>query len=81
MFICAVTGKTSKPREPMLKVVVETRDQTYSNQVWDSENEEYVEKVSHGHEIVREVGITKEGLEILRQTDPNLGMTPDEHEY
>jgi hypothetical protein len=60
MFICAVTGKVSEPREKMIKVVVETRPRTYLN--WNADGDEVV---SHGSEIVREIGVTKEGFDQL----------------
>lgn len=66
MFLCAVTGITSKPREPMVKVVVETRPRTYINVV------DGVEVESHGIEIVQEIGVTKAGLGTLLLKRPDL---------
>jgi len=59
MFICAITGKSSLPQEPMIKIVVETRKVSYSNMIEGENGLE--EKVSFGTEIVREIGVTKEG--------------------
>ena len=67
-FICAVTKKVSKPREPQIKVVVETRPVMYSNWVPDPDDpdgERMVEKISRGSEIVKEISVTKEGHEEL----------------
>lgn len=64
MFICAVTGKCSKPREPMIHVVVETRPKTYINYNMDGEP-----IISQGSEIVKEIGVTKEGLAYMQLVD------------
>ena len=78
MFICAVTGKVSKPREPMIRVVTETRPVMYSNYVPDPEDEDgerLIEKISKGNEIVKEVGCTKEGYdELMRRKDVNYSL-------
>ncbi len=68
MFVCAVTGKVSKPGEPMVKVVVETRPKQYVNLVTriDENGREFQETVtSTGWEIVREIQVTPEGYEQL----------------
>jgi len=63
MFICAITGKVSEPREKMIKVVVETRPRTYTNY-----NILGDEVISKGWEIVKEVGVTREGFDqIVKQ--------------
>lgn len=71
MFICAVTGKVSKPGEPQIKVVVETRKVEYKNLI-NHEDERgrsvQVEKVSRGEEIVKEIAVTKEGFDQLQLT-------------
>lgn len=46
MFICAACNKNSISGEKPVKVVLERREKTYKNE--DG-------KISHGHEIVREV--------------------------
>ncbi len=56
MFKWAITGKTSKKGEPMLKIVTETRQRTYVNVMPDGE-----ERLSTGHEIIKEIGVTQEG--------------------
>jgi len=60
MFRCAITGKLSKPGEKMNKVVVETREKTYT----DPETGEVVGK---GWEIVKEVSVSDEGLKIWKE--------------
>lgn len=47
MYRCDLCGKTSIPREPALKLVVETRPKTYP-----PGNDG---KLRHGYEIVREL--------------------------
>lgn len=68
MFICAVTGKPSLPREPMIKVVTARTAVTYKNLI-EHEDERgrmsTVEKVSKGEETVTEIGVTKEGYDLL----------------
>lgn len=61
MFRCALTKKLSKPGEPMIKIVVETRQTVYVNK--DAEGTEHI---SHGHEIVKEIGVTQEGFELWK---------------
>ena len=58
MFICAITGKVSEPHEKMIKVVVETRPRTYTNF-----DEDGVEIISRGSEIVKEIGVTQAGFD------------------
>lgn len=69
MFICAVTGKVSKPKEPMIKVVMETRPVVYNN----GTDEDPI--ISQGFEIVREIGVTKEGYDILMRRKGEAGRS------
>lgn len=55
MFRCELTGEVSEPREKPVKVVVATRNRTYSNFVRGEEGWE--EKVTYGTEIVKEVSV------------------------
>ncbi len=54
MFICAITGKSSKSGEGCHKLVVETRQVTYPNG-------------SRGTEIVKEVNVSAEGLRQIKE--------------
>jgi len=67
MFRCAVTGKVTKPGEPLTRVVVETRPQTYVNFKFNEETLETDKIVSSGEEIVREINVSPEGLAILQK--------------
>ena len=65
MFIDAITKKSTNPREPMTKVVTDTRAVTYVNYKYDEETGEKVRIVSQGSEIVREIAVGPEGLKVL----------------
>lgn len=49
MFRCDGCGRKSAPREPMTKVVIETRPKTYTYQ-----GKSGYQEISYGHEIVKE---------------------------
>lgn len=73
MFICAITHKCSLPREPMVKVVVETRKVLYTNLIEDEEGRSSM-RTSSGVETVREVGVSKEGYDILMRQQMNASL-------
>lgn len=66
MFICAVTHKVSAPREPQIKVVIETRPKTYVNRFRDVEGNA-MHNESKGFETVKEVAMTREGFAIWQR--------------
>lgn len=68
MFKCAITGKISKPNEPMIKVVTETRPKVYENMVYDEDEEGGRVILSKGFETVKEIAVTQEGLDIMKAT-------------
>jgi len=69
VFICDVTGLPSAPREPMIKIPIETRNVEYRNIVTREDEETgelYDEEVlSVGTEIVKELRVTAKGLAIF----------------
>jgi deoxyribose-phosphate aldolase len=66
MFKCQVTGKISKPREKMNRIVIATRDKVYTKKIL--EDGELVElEIGRGYEIVKEIAATDEGLRIYNQ--------------
>jgi hypothetical protein len=66
MFKCQVTGKMSKPGEKMNRIVVETREKVYTQQVW--EEGELVEiEVGRGYETVKEIAATDEGVKLYNK--------------
>jgi hypothetical protein len=69
MFKCAITGKTSKAREPMTKVVTATRPKTYLNHKMDPDTLEWEEVHSTGYETVSEIPVSAEGMKILQDED------------
>lgn len=70
MYYCQVTGKLSKPREKANKIVIETRDKVYTQNVW--EEGELVEiEVGRGWEIVKEINASDEGLKLYDQMVEN----------
>ena len=71
MYICQITGKTSKPGDALNKVVIEKRPRVYRN--WDREKEEVWE--STGWEIVREINASDEGVTMWNE------MSADEKEH
>ena len=71
MFICEVTKKCSRPGEKMHRVVVSRREVSYSNRIRGGEGET---KQSTGFEIVKEVGVSTEGLAMIEAA--KLAGTP-----
>lgn len=63
MFICDVTKKPAKSGEKPTRIVVETRPRTYDLGF----DEDGIPHESYGHEIVREIQVSKEGMRILNQ--------------
>lgn len=62
MYICQVTGKMSEPGEKLNRIVVEKRDRTYTERVFNEESRKMEEiEVGHGWEIVREISASDEG--------------------
>jgi hypothetical protein len=57
MFRCQKTGKLSKPGEKPVRVVIETREKTYTIPARDPRKDP---KVTHGWEIVRELLVLPE---------------------
>lgn len=70
MFLCQITGRTSKPIEKLTKIPVAFRNVEYRH--WDYDSEE--EWFTHGTEIVREINASEEGLLIWSN------LTPEERE-
>jgi hypothetical protein len=62
MFICAITGKLSKPGEGAMKLVTHIRQRTYIRKNFKTEQDD---TVGHGSEIVREVLCTREAYDKL----------------
>lgn len=56
MYKCQKCHKNTLPNEKCNKVVVATREKTYVNKVKDRKGKEF-EKISYGHEIVREINV------------------------
>lgn len=71
MYICQVTGKQSKLGEGLNKIVVETRDRTYTRWVRNEETNKWEEVVcGHGWEIVREINASQEGVQMWESWTP-----------
>lgn len=63
MFICQVTGRSSKPGEKMNRITVARRDKVYSRKEKNEETGRWEDiQVGHGWEIVREIFATDDGL-------------------
>jgi hypothetical protein len=75
MYRCEITGKLSKLGEKLNRVIAITRPKTYTKWVRDEESKKWIEVESgHGFEPVRELNLSREGLEIWES------WTPDEKE-
>lgn len=71
MFRDPLTNRFSRPGEKMIKVVTETRPQTYFRKVRDQETGKLnTVECGHGEEIVKEVGLTKEGYRLWLEAHP-----------
>jgi len=71
MFRCQATGKVSKPREKPIRIIVETRPQTYENKYKDEDNEwQYLR--TEGSEIVREILVCKEYYDTVKNEAKSL---------
>jgi hypothetical protein len=66
MFRCQVTGKMSKRGEKCNKIVVKTREKTYTQKVWE-EGELVDIEIGHGWEIVKEINASDEGLKLYEK--------------
>ncbi len=66
MYKCAITNKNSKLGEKCNITTILTRPKQYRH--WDEENEK--EWFTSGWEIVKEVKMSKEGLEIWNSKTP-----------
>lgn len=67
MFRCDVTGKTTSPRVPLTRIVVETRPKVYINWKFNPDTLETDKIVSHGYETVKEIWASPEGVQILEE--------------
>lgn len=68
MFKCQATGKISKPGEKPVRVVLETRPKTYENEYKD-EDDKWRSFKSEGYEIVREIIVSAEYYETIKETN------------
>ena len=59
MYKCDFCYKVSSSKEKLHRVVVETRDVSYTNQIRNEETGKLEELVSYGFETVREVNSCK----------------------
>lgn len=65
MYKCMVTNRNSRLGEKMNRIVVETRQKTYTQKIW--EDGELVEiEIGRGFEIVKEISATDAGLNLWR---------------
>lgn len=63
MFICEITGKTSKPGEKLQRLVVKTRNKVYTAMVLNEDTRRYERvEVGTGFETVKELKVSEEGL-------------------
>jgi len=73
MYICQVTGSQSKAGEKLNKIVVQTREKSYTRWVRNEETNKWEEVfVAKGWEIVREIDASQEGVQQWN------GWTPEE---
>lgn len=71
MFKCQITGKLSKPNEKVTKLVVETREKTYTKWVRDEDTNQWSEVfVNKGWEIVKELSACSEGAALWNVWTP-----------
>lgn len=69
MFKCQVLGRMSKPGEKLNRLVVKSREQSYTQKVW--EEGELVEiEVGKGWEIVKEINASDEGVKVWNTMTP-----------
>jgi hypothetical protein len=64
MFYCGITGKLSQPGESAFKLVTHVRQRTYVRTHFNAD-EETVNTVGHGTEIVREILCSREAYDKL----------------
>jgi len=63
MFYCRITNKLSQPGEKCNKLVVATRQKTYTRWVREEDSTVWNEvEVGHGFEPVKEINVSTEGL-------------------
>jgi hypothetical protein len=62
MYRCEITGKISKPGQPLNKIVVETRPKNYTRWIKNEDTRLFEEKiVGQGFETVKELCVSLEG--------------------
>jgi hypothetical protein len=63
MFKCDITGRMSAPGEKCHKIVVETREKTYYEEIYNDEIRSWQKVVvGKGREIVKELNTTEDGF-------------------
>jgi len=71
-YRCEITGRVSKLGVPLHKVIAVTREKTYYKWVKDEETREWSKvEAGRGHEPVRELSLSVEGLEIWTSWKPS----------
>lgn len=76
MFICRITGKTSKPGEKCFKAVIKSRPRVYTQKFFNEDTNEYEDvEVATGWEIVKEVNATEEGYNLWNSLSPEEKST------
>lgn len=63
MYKCQITKRVSRPGEKCNKVVVQTREKTYYQKVWE-EGQLVDLEIGKGFETVKEISVSSSGLEI-----------------
>lgn len=71
MFKCFVTKRMSKPGDKPFKVVIEKRSRVYTKWVKDEEGKYSEVFAGRGHEIVKEVLMSKDGYDIWMSKNPD----------
>jgi hypothetical protein len=65
MFYCQITGKLSKPGAKPERLVVKTREKTYTKWVRNEETNKWEEVfLAKGWEIVKELNASQEGAQL-----------------
>ena len=65
MFYCEITNRLSKSGEKLNRLVVETRDKTYTKWVKNEETNKWEEvEAGRGYETVREINVSQAGLDL-----------------
>jgi hypothetical protein len=75
MFRDRLTNRQSKEGEKLIKMVVMTRPKTYKRWVKNEETNHYEEvDAGVGYECVRELSVSKEGLELWESWSPEARL-------